>query len=601
MRGGSPIPWSMRRWCAAALGMLPAGWWAGAHLASSEARWAVAVPALDKLSPGAEPNGTSAIQWTAARGECEGAQILAKAPIEDVRARSGPLRSEGAEPIALALYREAFVEVEQPSNGEGRAGRWPDPLIPAVDPFFGEKRAAFPASSMGPEPVAIYLEVCVPLEARAGLYRAELELTARGLEPMHLPVSLRVRRFRLPATSSLPTTFGFSGLSACVAHGRSADPSCVDALTRLYATSALRHRLSLHGMSMEAPPMRPGEPGRLDFSRYDAELAPFMDGLALGTGARFTATDVRLHPSAKTDDQKVTYWRAFAAHLRERGWLGRAFVYAKDEPRPEDLPEVRRFAALVHRADPDLRVLVTASLDPLLDGAADILAPNLNCLFARGFDDYCGGRVVPTSAYAAAQRKGAELWWYQSCGSHGCGPLPPLPLAAAAYFRGWPSYALDHPAALNRAMGLLAFRHGIGGELYYNTVEAYLPEKPGAAPADPWRNAMRFHGNGDGTLFYPGGPRRVGGTRDIPIESLRLKHLRDGLEDYEYLSLARSLGLEREAQRFAAALAREPYSIERSASAWLRARDRLASQIEAALPESREYPDAGGVQSRGPR
>lgn len=580
--GGSAAFRGMRRWRAAAL-VLPAGLWAGAHLASADAPWALAAPAMEKLSPGARPSGSSAIHLSAARGECEGAQVFAPAPIEGVQARSGPLRSEGAEPIAVALYREAFVEVAQASNGEGRAGRWPDPLIPAVDPSLHQGRAAFPASSSGPEPVVIYFEVCVPPEARAGLYRTELEVTARGARSVRLPVTLQVRRFALPATSSLPTTFGFSGLSACSAHGRADDPTCLDQLTRLYATSALRHRLSLHGMSMEAPPMRPGSPSRLDFGRYDAELAPFMDGTALPSGARFTSTDVRLHPAARTDEQKVAYWRAFAAHLRERGWLSRAFVYAKDEPRPEDLPEVRRFAGLVHRADPELRVLVTASLDPLLEGAADILAPNLNCLFPRGFDDYCGGRVVPAPAYAGIRSRGAELWWYQSCGSHGCGPLPPLAVSAAAYFRGWPSYAIDHPAALNRAMGVLAFRHGIGGELYYNTVEAYLPEKPGPAPGDPWKGVMRFHGNGDGTLFYPGLPSRIGGSSDIPIESLRLKHLRDGLEDYEYLALARSLGLEREAQRFAAALAPEPTSIERSPLAWQRARDRLASQIEEAL------------------
>ncbi len=590
MRGAPRIPRSLRRLCAAALGVLPAGLWAGAHLANAEAPWAVAAPALEKLAPGSAPAGASAIHLSAARGECEGAQVFARAPIDGVRAQSAPLRLEGAEPIAVALYREAFVSVEQPSNLEGRAGRWPDPLIPAADAYFGEERAAFPASSAGPEPVAIYLEVCVPVQARSGLYRSELELTARGAVPTRMPVTLEVRRFAIPATSSLPTTFGFSGLSACLGHGRPANPPCVDPLTRLYASAALRHRISLHGMSMEPPPMRPGAQVHLDFSRYDAELSPFLDGTALATGARFTSTDVRLHPAARTDDQKVAYWRAFAAHLRERGWLSRAFVYAEDEPRPEDLPKVRRFAALVHRADPDLRVLVTASLDPLLEGAADILAPNLNCLFSRGFDAYCSGRIVPAAAYAAARKSGAELWWYQSCGSHGCGPLPPLARDAAAYFRGWPSYAIDHPAALNRAMGVLAFRHGIGGELYYNTVEAYLPEKPGAVAGDPWKDALRFHGNGDGTLFYPGLPSRIGGSRDIPVESLRLKHLRDGLEDYEYLVLARSLGLEREAQRFAAALAPEPSTIERSPAAWQRARDRLASQIEAALPSGNRVP-----------
>ena len=38
-------------------------------------------------------------------------------------------------------------------------------------------------------------------------------------------------------------------------------------------------------------------------------------------------------------------------------------------------------------------------------------------------------------------------------------------------------------------------------------------------------------------------PARIGGTSDIPIESIRLKLIREGLEDYEYLYLCSRLGL----------------------------------------------------------
>ena len=46
-----------------------------------------------------------------------------------------------------------------------------------------------------------------------------------------------------------------------------------------------------------------------------------------------------------------------------------------------------------------------------------------------------------------------------------------------------------------------------------------------------------FGGNGDGTLFYPGLPDLIGGSTHIPVESIRLKLIREGLEDYEYLAL----------------------------------------------------------------
>jgi hypothetical protein len=71
----------------------------------------------------------------------------------------------------------------------------------------------------------------------------------------------------------------------------------------------------------------------------------------------------------------------------------------------------------------------------------------------------------------------------------------------------------------------------------------------GAPQTEP-TNCLYFSGlNGDGTLFYPGkacpvgnGVGCIGGTKDIPVESMRLKHIRDGREDYEYLHLLDQTG-----------------------------------------------------------
>jgi len=83
-------------------------------------------------------------------------------------------------------------------------------------------------------------------------------------------------------------------------------------------------------------------------------------------------------------------------------------------------------------------------------------------------------------------------------------------------------------------MEWLTWKYGIGGELYYSTTEAY-------AKKDPWKDVYLFGGNGDGTLFYPGRPDVIGGTSHIPVESIRLKLIREGLEDYEYLTILSKL------------------------------------------------------------
>jgi Domain of unknown function (DUF4091) len=99
------------------------------------------------------------------------------------------------------------------------------------------------------------------------------------------------------------------------------------------------------------------------------------------------------------------------------------------------------------------------------------------------------------------------------------------------YFHGWPSYMIDVDAVANRIMQWLTWKYDVKGELYYAMNESY------SHPEDAWTHIWLFGGNGDGTLFYPGRPRTIGGTSDIPIESIRLKLIRDGLEDYEYLAL----------------------------------------------------------------
>ena len=52
---------------------------------------------------------------------------------------------------------------------------------------------------------------------------------------------------------------------------------------------------------------------------------------------------------------------------------------------------------------------------------------------------------------------------------------------------------------------------------------------------DGWDQQLLAGGNGEGTLFYPGRPDKIGGTEHIPVSSLRLTMIREGNEDYEYL------------------------------------------------------------------
>jgi hypothetical protein len=118
------------------------------------------------------------------------------------------------------------------------------------------------------------------------------------------------------------------------------------------------------------------------------------------------------------------------------------------------------------------------------------------------------------------------------------------------------------------------------GELYYSMNEAYGQNN------DPWVNIRLFGGNGDGTLFYPGRPDRIGGRRDIPIESIRLKLIREGMEDYEYLALLARLDGRQAADRFADRIVQKSYLWESRPEVFLQVRKELGESLDRAAARS---------------
>jgi hypothetical protein len=517
------------------------------------------------------PAGLPRGELSLARGECEGLQLLVP-PGEGEVVVDAPALQSGPSRLPVTAYEVGWVPVATPSNGEGAPGLWPDPLLPLA--------AARPLKAQADRPTLVYLELCAPAGQAPGRYAGAVRVRAGG-RPVELPLAATVQRFALPATSSLPNSFGISLYSIAKGHGLDAGTPEARALMHAYVRELLAHRVSAHGMAMDPPPVRfEGERAVLDFRAWDEELGPYLSGTALPSGARFTTVDVRDSRQAVTDAQKTAYYRAFREHLSRKGWdAALPFFYAKDEPKPADFPLVQAQARRV-RAAGGIPVLVTSALVDGLGGAADILAPPLTCFFDRGGPPICR-RPLSASALRGRLPRQARVFWYQSCTVHGCNGGPQADAELERAYSGWASYMVDHPAPLNRAMGPLAWRTRVDGELYFDTVYAYNVQ-------DPWQGVFAFGGNGDGTFFYPGTPGRLGGGGHQPVASLRLKHLRDGLEDYEYLRLLARLGDAAGAEALAARLAPTAHQVSREPAVWEQVRSELARRLAARWQERAE-------------
>jgi glycosyl hydrolase family 123 len=531
-------------------------------LAASGPAFAVIGP-TEKVAPeGPGPSATTrGARLLGARNEFVSFQVViaaGPAQAKNVRLTLGKALSGvgGTIPAAnVTIYREEYFKTREPSTGGRSVGRWPDALIPSVDSLYHEKRNAFPIDVPAKENRVAWVDVLVPEAQRAGLYNGELVLRWDSGESL-IPVTLDVRNLTLPSTSSLKSLFRIAN-SPCRAFYRGcghratdgAIPGwskayglCKDAIPALtdlecdakvgwstnydYARLALDNRITIANSHFEAPY---NDAEIANFEKYEL---PLINGTA----------ETRL-PGAGTTTFAVTnvvsapWWKTQAAAL---GFADRSVFYSLtcDEPQnprggKEPLQrwqDCRKEVEDVHDGKnwPGLPNVVTASLPDVEEHAfgayADVIAPNVVQMDGKKPRTPYTGNQRPKYQPFLDQPGNQEVWLYTACDASGCGGAnekdPDL--------EGWVDYTIDAAASQNRAMGWLAYQYDVSGELYY-AVDQNL--------ASAWESQW-FGGNGDGTLFYPGTTDRIGGTHPIPIESLRMKLIRNGNQDYEYLKLA---------------------------------------------------------------
>ena len=517
----------------------------------------------------------------AAKNEFEAFQVVVTGPASGVSVTADALRGPGTVP-APKLFREAIIGLANASAVDGATGAFPDALVPDVDDVVGEKRNAFPFDVPAGESRAVWVEFHVPADAAAGTYTGSVTVHASDGDTQ-VPVQLTVWDFALPSTSSLKTAFGMTYGGVAKAHGASGE--ALTALRQHYAQLALDHRFTLSGL---------WDDGQRDWSHFDNAYGPFLDGNASTQlqGAKLTSlqSGANLNSAAEHSD--------WAAHFKSKGWFDRLFQYTCDEPPITcQWSDITSRAQNAKQADPAFRTLVTTDMDQAQKngalGAIDMMVPLVNFMDDRGFDAYgwTQGGLTRSQYDLFLKQPEKELWLYQSCMSHGCGGTVDIgnPTADQLYFTGWPTYAIDASNVRARAMEWFSFSYDATGELYYETTQGYYDHD------DAWTDEWQFSGNGDGDLFYPGTVAKIGGKTDIPIASLRMKMLREGMEDYEYLKLLSAVGGADDAKKIAAQLFPKAYQADAKPADLMAARETIAREILARTGKQVTPPGVSGI------
>ncbi|MCW2927144.1 MAG: hypothetical protein JWM86_1112 [Thermoleophilia bacterium] len=538
-----PLLAALVTWCALAACTVAPG-------AAGAAIEAGAVGPNVLVRPGDATAGAGAIALRAAGNEVESVQLVVRgggSPLTGVDVSvEGVLAGPGGvtiDPSHLRVYRVGYYNVTGfPSDGDlgGALGAFPDSLVPRVDAIWGEPRRAFPIDVPAGQNRLAWLDVHVPAGSPAGDYAgASLVVRAAGQAQRSVTIAVHVVDVDLPSTTSLDGGFDVNPNRICQAHDCAAYPGGAAALTAAYARIALDDRLTL----AKPPNATPSGPSDSSYRTYTRPLIVGSDQTQLA-GARLRTITIYQWATESADEWRRTaeadsFTDRVRFHCDEIATSSTAWSNCRrDWSRANELWR----GAATGTGVTDLPLQVTTSLDDVAwaraNGFGDfadriaVLIPVINRVHPKSRPAFPGRRAefAPWASGTTPGGAPRSLWSYTSCMSMGCSPASGDP---ETEWRGWASYGIDQPAMQARAMGWISWTYDLAGEYYYETARD-LP----TAWSDQWSDDGGNHG--DGTLFYPGTVAQVGGTHDVPIESIRLKRIRDGREDYEWLRIAAS-------------------------------------------------------------
>ena len=470
--------------CSGALGATPVVW--------------VVPSSLLRVGPNDAPGERTEAVIHAAGGEYQSFQVAIRAPeggLTRINFSVSNLVGPNGEELSrenLALYREWYITVKKHSptyNGPPNlpithVHTFPDALIPFVDPATGKppveaKIEAVPFNLNAGYNAVIWVDIFVPRGTPAGEYRGTYTVTSEQ-GAFEGQMRLNVWGFTLPLEPSLKSSFNGSG-----AAGTGVDEEI------------LRNRLMPDTVN---PPSEKGFIRRFGLNATDNN---FFSGVSFGQCVASAPPSVQDIETAKATHQPDLFLYDDTADP-ESGCTDQAFYDA-----------MIAWGQNFHKVGVDN--LVTQEPVPQLydDGlGTGRSAVDIWTMLPMAYND-AQSFSPPRVTYVL--KKGDKVWSYNDLVQDSYSPkweIDFLPI----------NYRIQ-PGFINQSLGLT-------GLLYWNVQDW---------SSSPWtdpQGAQNPDYPGEGVLVYPGGPAGLKGV----APSMRLKYLRDGVQDYEYLQMLKNCG-----------------------------------------------------------
>ncbi|HEY0380227.1 MAG TPA: hypothetical protein VGC87_25160 [Pyrinomonadaceae bacterium] len=429
----------------------------------------------------------------------------------------------------IQLFSVNYMNVERPSHAEwvyapgspaaprDATGWKPVQLVPENA---RAGRGGFPLSVGAARNQAVWIEVYTSRDLPAGIYEGRVSVNADGRK-VSVPIELELFDFTLPDRNSMDAMIYYESLQPRLYQGRDLDAA--------YHRFAHRQRVELvHAYDTAEASAARGRFTGADFTRARGYEGPgervgnrLIPRTFYGPGAEF---DERAGAWRQSDEWVTFLSKNFPAAV--------SFLYLPDEPGRSEYEYIRRLADNLH-SNPGpgkaLPTFVTKHYVKELDGAIDIWDTG-----PLGYD----------IKRAEGERTRGRRYWIYNGGRPAAGAI-----------------VIDAPATDPRATIWACFKHGVDNYFYWHGVHwQHNRQKVGERRQNVWANPITFDNrgqpnkpvddqgyiNGDGVLIYPGQERlHPEEDRGIPgpINTVQLANFRRGLQDHQYLTLARRRGL----------------------------------------------------------
>ncbi len=539
----------------------------------------------------------------AAKNELESFQVVVGAlqknvrvtgaEISDLKSESGTIGKEN-----ITLLREEYARVRRSSpRAQLPPGLYPDPLVPFINPQTGKpiepfneyrKKWGEPFVKSGYEMYGlpfdvwkgqnqpIWVDVFIPANTTAGVYKGTFTVTLAnmpeqfGPEPAALetntvsvPVTVTVWDFTLPDGPTHRNHFGHVEWLIKGLYG--AEPKTERALNieLNYCKMMADNRINPPIPQSFMPEVSPDGKLKIIPERH-AKLKKFLEDLHV---TDFMIPNAPFREIITTNRARaITYYRDFYKYLKDNGWEKRAYLYMLDEPNlSENYQTVLDLGAMAHEAAPEMRCLVveqTYKQDPSwpdIDPAVDIWCP----LFA----------FIDSASIDLKLKHGDEVWSYTAL-SQRAPDYHPDYKKVKDYDS--PYWHIDAKLTSYRVPTWINWHYRINGLLYWSSVQI-ADSKTGIM--DPWllpafsESDSQF--NGGGHLMYPGTPCGIDG----PVPCIRLKNIRDSMEDWEYFAILEKLAGRAAVNKIVASVAPNWWASSEDPAIIEATRERLADEI----------------------